>query len=259
MIRVGTSGWSYEDWRGPFYPPDLPRNRFLSHYARHFDVAEVNSTYYASPGIRMVEGLVRRTEGEVVYCVKANRHMTHERDAGDGAYRDFVAALAPLLEHDLLGAVLAQFPQSLKPDAEGRRAVERLRRGFEDLPLVFEFRDRSWDDERVYSWMRAHGVGLSCVDVPKIGSLFPPVTRVTSERIAYMRCHGRNAAAWYEHDEAWQRYDYRYGDAQTRQVARSVRRLHRRATDVYVFYNNHYRAQAVDGATRLKQELGLHG
>lgn len=262
MLHIGTSGYSYDDWKGPFYPGDLPKNRFLEFYAQRFDTVEINSTYYAPPSARMTGGLVRRSSGRVTFAVKANRRMTHERDADDGFYAGFCSALAPLEEAHVLGAVLAQFPQSLKPDRGGREAVERVRQGLEGLPLVFEFRDASWADPRVFAWMRDNGVGLCCVDVPPIPSLFPPVAEVTSG-LAYLRCHGRNAARWYEHEEAYERYDYRYSDGETREIASSVRKLEKLALshvegasgNVFVFYNNHFRAKAVDGAERLKREL----
>ncbi len=255
MIYVGTSGFSYDDWKGPFYPQRLGRSRMLEFYADRFRAVEVNSTYYAPPSRRMIEGLVRRSGGRVVFAVKANRRMTHERDADDACFSGFRDALAPLEEAGVLGAVLAQFPQSLKPDRAGRAALERMLEAFPGMPLVFEFRDVTWDDGRVLAWMRSHGVGLCCVDAPPIEGLFPPVVEVTSPRIAYLRCHGRNAASWYDHEDAWQRYDYLYSDAETDEIAGKVRSLAAGASDVFVFYNNHYRAKAVDGARRLRAAL----
>jgi uncharacterized protein YecE (DUF72 family) len=71
-----------------------------------------------------------------------------------------------------------------------------------------------------------------------------------------MRCHGRNADKWYDHEEAWQRYDYMYSDSETHEVASAARTLDGQAGDVFVFYNNHYRAKAVDGANKLLAALG---
>lgn len=255
MLHIGTSGYSYDDWIGPFYPKGTTKGRFLEHYARHFDTVEINATYYAPASVRMMEGLVRRSGGLVTFCVKANRRMTHERDADAPAYDGFREAIEPLVGAGVLGAVLAQFPQSLKPDARGREAVERVREGLGGLPLVFEFRHRSWVDARVFSWMRSHEVGLCCVDGPAIESLFPPLVEVTSPSLAYLRCHGRNAEAWYEHEEAYQRYDYLYSDEETREVAAAVRKLESAAGHVFVFYNNHFRAKSVDGARRLMRAL----
>jgi uncharacterized protein YecE (DUF72 family) len=257
MIRVGTSGFSYDDWRGPFYPEGLARSRFLEFYASRFDVVEINATYYAPPSRRMTAGLVERSAGRVTFCVKANRRMTHERDADDGFYAGFRDALGPLEEAGVLGAVLAQFPQSLKPDRRGREAIERVAAGLEGLPLAFEYRDRTWADDRVLAWMRSRDVGLCCVDAPPIAGLFPSVVEVTSGRLAYLRCHGRNAASWYDHEEAYERYDYLYDDAETQEIASAARKLSGGAGDVFVFYNNHYRAKAVDGASRLRQVLGI--
>jgi uncharacterized protein YecE (DUF72 family) len=94
MIRLGTSGFSYDDWVGAFYPADLPRREWLAFYARQFDTCELNVTYYRVPDRRTVEGWVQRTPDDFVFAVKAHGSLTHERQEPD--FAGFVEAISPL-------------------------------------------------------------------------------------------------------------------------------------------------------------------
>jgi uncharacterized protein YecE (DUF72 family) len=255
MLFIGTSGFSYDDWKGHFYPEKMAKAGFLSHYAEHFDACEINATYYAPPTLKMIEGLLRKSGGKVTFSIKANRRMTHELDADDSFFRDFRSALAPMDGAGRLGAVLAQFPQSLKPDLRGKKAVERIHEKLGELPLVFEFRHARWADDRVFGWMRDRDIGLCCVDEPPFRGLFPPLVRITSRRVAYVRFHGRNKDRWYDHKEAYERYDYLYSEAELREWVPKIRRLAEEADRVFIFYNNHFKAQAVENAMQMKEML----
>jgi len=259
MFLIGTSGFSYDDWKGHFYPPKMGKARFLTHYAEHFDACEINATYYAPPTTRMVQGLLRKSGGKVTFSVKANRRMTHELDADHGFFRDFRGALEPMAAEGRLGAVLAQFPQSLKPDLRGKGVVEKIHDELGALPLVFEFRHARWADDRVFAWMRDRDIGLCCVDEPPLRGLFPPLVRVTSRRIAYVRFHGRNMEKWHDHQEAYERYDYLYSESELREWVPRIRSLAEEAEKVFIFYNNHYKAQAARNATQMKEMLEDEG
>jgi uncharacterized protein YecE (DUF72 family) len=255
MIAVGTSGFSYEDWKGHFYPPKMGKTSFLEYYSNYFDACEINATYYSPPTTRMTEGLLRKSRGRVTFSIKANRRMTHEQDADDAFFSGFVEALRPIEEAGRLGAVLAQFPQSLKPDRHGKDVVERIYEGLRGLPLVFEFRHARWAHKRVFDWMSGRDIGLCCVDEPPIRGLFPPIVKVTSRKIAYLRFHGRNAQKWHEHEQAYERYDYLYSESELREWLPKIGRLADEAEKVFVFYNNHFQAKAVENAMQLKALL----
>jgi uncharacterized protein YecE (DUF72 family) len=254
-IRIGTSGFQYDDWRGVLYPQDVPKKGFLEVYAREFDCVELNYTYYAMPGARTIAGLVRRTPAGFGFAVKLHGSMTHQRDAGEEAYAAFREALVPALEGGRLIAVLAQFPQSLWPDADARTHLEKVRRLLAGLPLVFEFRNRRWIRDEIRRWLRSLEVGFCCVDQPELPSLVPPVLWVTSP-LAYVRFHGRNAEKWYEHEAAAERYDYRYSTPELAEWAERSTRLAEKAEDVAVFFNNHFRGNAVHNARELRGLLG---
>jgi uncharacterized protein YecE (DUF72 family) len=257
-IRVGTCGFLYDDWREVLYPRGVPKSRFLERYAEEFDAVELDYTYYSMPTAKTLAALARRTPPGFGFAVKLHRSMTHARDADEAAYRAFREALAPLADGGRLLAVLGQFPQSLWPDAHARTHLELLRERFGDLPLVYEFRNRKWVRDEVRRWLRSLGVGTCCVDQPQLPSLVPVVLWVTSPT-AYVRLHGRNAEKWYVHDTPAERYDYRYAPPELSEWKQHVARLDQRAETTLVFFNNHFRGNAVHNARELKGLLGEAG
>ncbi len=252
MIKIGTSGFSYDDWVGPVYPPGLPAREHLAYYAERFPAVELNVTYYRVPGPRTVEGWVRRTPADFLFAVKAFQGLTHERTAPD--FAGFLAALTPLVESGRLGCVLAQFPYSFGPTAENRAYLATLRAGFGELPVVVELRNARWATDETFDLLRALALGYCCVDEPRLKGLMPPIAVATGP-VAYVRFHGRNAAKWYAHEEAWERYDYTYSASELAEWAPKIRALDAQVPLTFVFFNNHYAGQAVKGARDLGQLL----
>jgi uncharacterized protein YecE (DUF72 family) len=251
MIKIGTSGFSYDDWIGPVYPEGLPASDQLGFYAREFTTVEINATFYRIPGVRTVEGWIRKTPPEFLFSVKAYRGLTHERENPD--YAPFVNSLRPLVESGRLGCVLAQFPHSFHPSATNRSFLHGLRNGLNGFPVAVEFRDAGWVTQATLGLLRQLDFGFCCVDEPRLPGLMPPVA-VTSGPVAYARFHGRNSAKWYDHKEAWERYDYTYSLKELREWIPRLRQLDARAPLTLVYFNNHFAGQAVRGA-RLLGEL----
>jgi len=252
MIRLGTSGFSYDDWVGEVYPPDLPRGRWLPHYAEMFDTVELNVTYYRVPEAKTVRGWIDRTPDGFLFSVKAHQGLTHEREtAGFGEFRESVA---PLAEAGKLGCVLAQFPHSFHVSAANRAYLPRLREGLGDLPAVVEFRDAKWVSEETFEQLAGLGLGYCCVDEPNLPGLMPPEARATGP-LAYVRFHGRNAGKWWEHEAAWERYDYRYADSELLDWAEKIQRLDGEVPLTLVYANNHYRGQSVGTIRQLQGML----
>ena len=253
MIAIGTSGFDYDDWRGAFYPAELPKTGFLEYYADHFKALELNFSYYRMPTARQLDSMVRRTAGKVTFAIKAHRSMTHERTAGEGDLDAFMEALAPLKAANVLGAVLAQFPQSFHQTEENRAYLKRLS-GRLGPPFVVELRLADWATPQLRDWLGRIGAGCCCVDEPDLPGLMPPVAEATAKP-AYVRFHGRNAAKWYVHDRAEERYDYRYDDRELAAWVPKILELERKAGDVLVFFNNHFQGKAVDAAKALERLL----
>ena len=254
MIQIGTSGFSYPEWRGVFYPEKLPQQEMLAFYARHFRAVEINSTYYHIPPARNMAAMAKRAEGRLAFAVKAHQDMTHDRDKYAGALPAFREALAPLQEAGALGCVLVQFPFSFKAIPAN---VDFLRRVAGDLvphPLVVEFRHRSWTTDETFSLLRDLRVAYCCVDEPRLPNLPPPVAQATSP-LAYVRFHGRNRQKWWTHTQAWERYDYLYTEAELQEWVPHLRALADATEKCYAFFNNHARGQAVTNAQMLARLL----
>jgi len=255
MIYVGTSGYSYEDWVGPYYPEDLPKKDWLSFYAREFSTCEVNFTYYRIPDPWTLERMARKTPPHFIFTVKAHQDMTHQREGNEAVFEQFVKALRPLLERGQFGCILAQFPYSFHANQENRDYLRLFRERLPDLPVVVEFRNARWISPRTFELLRECDLGFCCVDQPRLKGLIPPVAEATSS-VAYVRFHGRNAAKWWQHEHAWERYDYTYSREELLEWVPKIERLDREAEQTFVFANNHWRGQAVDTARQLKLLLG---
>jgi uncharacterized protein YecE (DUF72 family) len=246
VILIGTSGFDYDDWRGPFYPRDLPKQQFLGFYARRFRALELNFSYYRMPAARQLATMVERTQGAVTFSIKAHRSMTHERTATDADVAAFREALAPLRESGTLGAVLLQFPQSFHQREENRVYLARLAESV-GPPLAVELRRAEWAQPMVIDWLARLRMGYCCVDEPDLPNLMPRAAAIAGGP-GYVRFHGRNAAKWHAHDRPEERYDYRYSSAELEEWVPKVKRIEAAAGKVLVFFNNHPQAQAVDAA-----------
>ncbi len=164
-IRAGTSGFSYKEWKGPFYPEKLPDKEMLSYYAERLSTVEINNTFYRMPRQSMLEGWATKVPDDFVFVLKASRKITHSgrlKDVGDSvAYLWSVAGT--LGSH--LGPILFQLPPFLKRD------VERLQDFMSILPeglkAAFEFRHESWFDDDTYAALRQGGHALCLADTEK--------------------------------------------------------------------------------------------
>ena len=252
MIRMGTSGFSYDDWVGTVYPEDLPRWGWLGYYAQQFNTVELNVTYYRIPELKIIQGWIRKTPDDFLFTMKAHRSITHERSDPD--FKAFRAAVQPLLDHRRLAAILAQFPHSFHPHEENRDYLLTLRQGLLDLPVVVEFRDSQWVTDETFAMLEELQFGYCCVDEPQLPRLMPPVAKATSD-IAYVRFHGRNAEKWWQHDHAWERYDYTYSKDDLVDWIPRIKALNTAAPLTLVYANNHYRGQSVDTLRKLENIL----
>lgn len=250
-VRIGTSGFSFDDWVGPVYPEDLPKRRWLSYYAQEFSTCELNFSYYRIPDARTLGQIAAKVPADFQFSIKAYRGITHEREDPRPEMDRFYQGLAPLIDQDKLACVLAQFPHSFHANQANRDYLRLVREGLGDLPVVVEFRSREWISGRTFEELRDLDLGFCCVDQPRFKSLVPPVAVATSP-VAYVRFHGRNRAKWWQHDEAWERYDYTYSDDELREWVPKIRVLDGEASLTLVFMNNHWQGQAVSSARRLR-------
>ena len=161
-ILVGTSGWSYKEWKGSFYPPKLPAEEMLRFYAGHFPTVEVNNSFYRIPAERVLATWAGQVPEAFRFVLKASRRVTHNNRLNDedGSLAYFLRAVNPLGER--LGPTLFQLPPTFKKD------LDRLRNFLALLPrrwsAAIEFRHPSWFVDEVYDLLRARDVALVAVD-----------------------------------------------------------------------------------------------
>ncbi len=259
MIRVGTAGWSYEDWNAVVYPSRPPRGfDRLSLLASLFDTIEVNASFYRIPPARMTDGWIRRVEHNprFAFTAKLFRGFTHERDAGQAEREAFDAAMAPLVRAGRLGCVLAQFPMSFHGIADNRRYLDGLLEKLDAFPMAVEFRHASWDRAETRALLAARSAAFVNIDQPALPDNLGPTGHVTAP-LAYFRFHGRNAPKWFGPDTSnEERYNYLYARGELDPWAGRIRDAAARAAGgVYAILNNHFRGQAVANALELQQTL----
>jgi uncharacterized protein YecE (DUF72 family) len=251
VLYFGTSGFSYSDWLGSFYPRGMPRREWLSYYAREFNALELNSTYYALPKPSVLEAMVGKTGEGFLFSVKANQEMTHQRQQDSRVFVAFAHMLQPFIDAGKLGCVLAQFPYSFGCSRQNRDYLALFREWLRDLPLVVEFRHAQWLKPEVFDWLRNRNIGFCCVDEPQLPNLLPPLAEVTSD-IGYVRFHGRNAAKWWQREHAYERYDYAYSAEELKEWLPRINKLNSLTEKTFVFANNHWRGQAIGTIRQLR-------
>jgi uncharacterized protein YecE (DUF72 family) len=256
MILIGTSGFSYDDWKGHFYPESMTKKDMLGYYARQFKTTEVNSSYYAIPGAASFAGMARKTPDDFEFVVKAHKDMTHGEELQPEVFDIFRGATQPLREAGKFGCMLAQFPWSFKRSDENIGKLREFRELVGDLPTVIEFRNADWVNDETFDLLRELDLGFCSVDEPHLKGLMPPVAAATSN-IGYVRFHGRNAKNWWHHEEAYQRYDYLYNEEELGPWAPKVRDLEADTSKTYVFFNNHYQGKSAQNARMFARLLGM--
>ena len=255
-IIVGTSGFSYPDWKASFYPEGMGQENLLGYYSSQFKAVELNFTYYRMPDVMQSKRMVEKSGGTLEFVIKANRQMTHEiqEDSLTKVVPLFLDGISPFIEAGQLGALLLQFPQSFHYTPENRIYLKSLIERLRPLNVSVEFRQREWLKDSVYQSLHDLGTGFVCVDEPDLPSLIPPVINSTSN-LGYIRFHGRNKAKWYSGDSRT-RYDYLYSEEELKDWISKIRKIAERTDKLYAFFNNHAKAQAVTNAKMLINLLG---
>jgi uncharacterized protein YecE (DUF72 family) len=165
-IRIGTSGYSYKEWKGSFYPEDLPAAKMLEFYAGRFDTVEINNTFYRMPEAKMLDKWATQVPDGFTFVLKAPQRITHRQKlAGSEEDVRYLFEAASTLGTKL-GPVLFQLPPFLKKDSE------KLRAFLGALPpkcqVAFEFRHDSWCDDEIYSILRERDVPICLSDTDEV-------------------------------------------------------------------------------------------
>lgn len=236
MIAVGTSGWVYKHWRGPFYPSELSSKEWLPFYAEHFSSVEINNSFYHLPAPETFKQWRQATPPGFLFAVKGSRYITHMKKLKDPA-----PALEKFFEHasalrEKLGPLLFQLPPHWKINT-GRleaflKALPRRRK------YAFEFRDPSWFDPAVYALLEKYRCAFCIYEIA--GQLSP---RQLTADYAYVRLHGPSP----------NKYQGDYPEETLRDWADWVERQASKGRSVYFYFDNDQNGYAAQNALALAQ------
>ena len=251
IVRVGTAGWDYPDWRGVVYPAKRSKQfDDLEYLSRFFDTVEINASFYRPADPKAAAGWVRRVAGHprFRFAAKLWKRFTHERASAWTAdeVRAARAALDVLQDGGCLGAVLLQFPWSFKRDEAAAEWLRDLLAAFAAFPLVVEVRHASWNEGDLLAELTERGVGIVNVDQPLFENSLRPAARATSS-VGYVRMHGRNYQEWFRKTaDRNARYDYLYTANELRPWVERIKEIAARPTtkEMYAVTNNHHLGKA---------------
>jgi len=272
-IRIGTAGWSYKDWEGIFYPPDLKHRKLhpLEYLARFFDTVEINTSFYGPLKPELTKLWCRKVAAvnpNFLFTAKLYRAFTHSpiavmeptsaatirpSDEDERLTREGLDALA---SQRRLGALLIQFPVSFKNTSLNREYLDRLLRQFIEYPRVVEVRHSSWNDAATLAAFTQKNVGFCNIDQPLLGRSLAPTEHVTAA-IGYVRLHGRNYEHWFadqgsDSDRRDDRYNYLYKPSELAGWKERIVSVAEKAQTTYVITNNHFESKAGVNALELK-------
>lgn len=233
-MRIGTSGWHYGHWRGPFYPPGLPVSRWLDYYAQHFDSVEVNNSFYHLLAPATVSEWYRDVPDHFLFAVKGSRYITHNKKLSDPK-ESLARFFAPVRRfRDKLGPIVFQLPPRWGCNAE------RLRLFLRALPktrrFAFEFRDASWHNDEVYELL-ARANAAFCIF--EIAGFCSPL--VASADFVYVRLHGPGA-----------KYEGDYPRRTLNQWAARIRAWTQERKDVHLYFDNDQAGYAAKNALTIR-------
>jgi len=288
-ILVGTASWSDPGFVERWYPKKTPASERLGWYAQHFELVEVNSTFYSVPDSRMVERWCAATPERFIFDVKLHQlfsfHSTSAKllppdlqrraetdDNGkvkpslafqEAMLNAFLQPMSILSSTGKLGALLLQLSPAFSPRKHKLEELDNLMGVLRDYRLAIELRNRNWvlgDQLRsTIDFFKRHQVAFVNVDAPTAAhfTIMPSnLNEITNPHVAYLRLHGRNARGYLSGKTVAARFDYDYNDGEIAEVAERSKALARKAGALHVIFNNNNLDYAPRAALRLREALG---
>ena len=288
-VLVGTASWSDPGFVERWYPKKMPASDRLGWYAQHFELVEVNSTFYSVPESRMVERWCAATPAEFTFDVKLHQlfsfHSTKAKllppdlqrraeidgkgnvkstpDLQEALLKMFLLPMSIIRNAGKLGVLLLQLSPAFSLRKHQLSELEQLIEMLGDYDLAIEFRNRNLavgaQLDSTIDFVREHRAIFVNVDAPASDhfTVMPSdVDEVTNPRAAYLRLHGRNAKAYITGKTVAARFDYDYGDKEIAKVAERSKKLAQQARELHVIFNNNNLDYAPRAALRLRKALG---
>lgn len=283
-VLVGTASWTDPGFVKDWYPKKLPVGERLSWYAEHFNLVEVNSSFYAVPSQHVVAGWVDKTPAGFVFDVKLHRLLSRHstqlallppdlrriaqehrgrvqltRGLETALTRRFLESVAPLADAGKLGALLLQPSPSFGPRKHSLDELDHVLELLADFKVAVELRNRNWvvgeQLDRTVAYFKKRGIAFVTVDAPDRDHfmVMPSIDLVTTPKFAYLRAHGRNAEGYVRGRSVAERFDYDYSDAELKEIAARVAKLAKVAKETHVIFNNNKSSYAPKAGQRFHE------
>ena len=243
-IYIGTSGWSYSNWRGGFYPNEMASSEFLAFYSATYNASEINSTFYHIPRLKTVEKWIEGVPAGFKFCLKLSIYITHKKrlHEPEEPLAVFFKAIDPVKK--MAGPVLIQLPPSLKFDlAIAKHFFMQLKKLYQHYDFAIEPRHQSWFNEESIELLKHFQTSLV---ISESGNRYPYAEIITSKNI-YVRFHGPDKL-----------YDSPYADKVLQQFANKFRKWSQEGHSIWVFFNNTMHLDGLNNANTLKAMLEAH-
>lgn len=234
-LHIGTSGWNYKHWKGPFYPEELSEDDWLEHYQDQFDTVEVNNTFYNLPDPKTVEKWKKRVHKDFIFAAKANRYITHMKKLNEP--KESLENMLNVFEAfgKKLEPILFQLPPNWNFNEDRLRAFIDLIP--DHLLTTFEFRDESWINDITFSILEEKNSAFCIYDLAGYQS---PI-EVTADFV-YVRLHGPSG----------QKYQGKYSEEELSEWADRLKDWRSQSKDVYLYFDNDEQGFAPQNALELK-------
>jgi uncharacterized protein YecE (DUF72 family) len=269
-LYIGCSGWNYGDtsekggWLNIFYPDSKIKK--LNYYSQFFNTVEMDATFYNRFYQNMTKslfiGLTKTTPDKFKISVKVPEIITHDKrlDVDKGVINDmiqFLDKISPLKNTHKLGVIIIQLPPSfsIKEIQNFEKFLSALRNNDETSSndYAIEFRNNSWNSEGTFELLHHYNITSVLTDSPTKENLefLSDENNLTSETIGLIRLHGRNTSR----DHYW--YDYLYSEKELAPWINKIKRIEEKASNVFVYFNNHYSGKAIVNALQFKELIGV--
>jgi uncharacterized protein YecE (DUF72 family) len=238
--HVGCSGYSYREWKGNFYPQDLPSSRWLQFYAEHFSTIEINASFYRFPTVKGLKTWYDKTPSDFTFTLKAHKTITHEK-----RFQDVSEQMNALYEiakqglKDKLRCILFQMPPSFKYEPEQLEKI--LNHINPEFRNVLEFRHSSWWNKEVFDALQERKAVFCSSSFPAL-----PDELVKTSGTGYVRFHGKPEL-----------YKSGYSQAELKRWAKLIKDS--RFKECYIYFNNTWLMAAIENAYELVKFLGQKG
>jgi uncharacterized protein YecE (DUF72 family) len=237
-VLIGTSGWHYDSWRGPFFPKGLPLKSQLQFYASQFQTTELNGVFYRTPTPEAVKTWRELTGRDFVFAWKASKFITHWKRLSENSVNS-LELLEDRLSHlgSKVGPILFQLPPNFKADADRLRTFFKLLS--DKRRYSFEFRDPSWYAPQILKLLADQNISLCLSDHHDA----PAPWKRTADFV-YVRGHGPGG-----------RYKGHYPESTLKEWTKRIRSWKNRGIDVYIYFDNDQKSAAPADALKLRQML----